>query len=164
MERIKARHLATGDTVYFPRLGAQVIKQIYTIDSMGVTFLFEDRQTRRFKLNEELDAEISDYIVPPNVPNGYIYRLATENGRISILTRSALYGMGDINGDCLEPFPRVGIGPTRVQAVVMALEHGGRLYTERAIYWMELSTTTTTTAATAAVTTATTAAATVAVI
>ena len=129
---IKAKNLASGDTVRFPRKGWLQIERITFSSSLSLSFRFADGKIRSFRPEQEVEAFLTT--CPPSPATREILRVDKESGRASICLAGSLFDMKDIS----ESFEllRVRVSCTREAAVLIALELGATLYTHDAIYTM----------------------------
>ena len=79
MNKIKAKHLATGDRVRFARDGWQTVGRITSSNSLSVAFMFGDGVIRKLEANREYVVEQAEK--PPEPQPGQIMRLQIRSAR-----------------------------------------------------------------------------------
>ncbi|HEX8737508.1 MAG TPA: hypothetical protein VF721_19405 [Pyrinomonadaceae bacterium] len=134
MNKIKAKHLATGDRVRFSRDGWQTVGRITNCNSISVSFMFGDGIIRKLKAHQEYVVEKAEKLPEPQP--GQIMRLQKESERISVCASHSLFDLSDIS----ESFRALKQkdGYSNSAAAYYELETGATLYTSDAIYWMPL--------------------------
>jgi DNA-binding transcriptional LysR family regulator len=133
-EKIKAKHLATGDRVRFSRDGWQTVERMTNCNSISISFMFSDGVIRKLEAHQEYDVEKT--AKPPEPQPGQIMRLQKESNRISLCASHSLFDLGDIS----ESFRaiRQKDGYSNSAAAFQELERGATLHTRDAIYWMPM--------------------------
>jgi hypothetical protein len=134
MNKIKAKHLATGDRVRFSRDGWQIVERLTNCNSISVSFMFSDGIIRKLEANQEYVVEQGSE--PPAPQPGQIMRLNRESNRISICASHSLFDLSDIS----ESFRAIKQkdGYSNSAAAFQELERGATLHTHEAIYRMPL--------------------------
>ena len=128
-EQIEARQLATGDTVYFPRVGACKAVFLSASNWLSVSFYFEDGKVRTFEARKQLTVERATDTLDARA--GEIERLDLESNRVSLVLPSLLAHFTDVRDavctkDCA--FPST--------VVRQELARGATVFTPKAIYRM----------------------------
>jgi hypothetical protein len=134
MNKIKAKHLATGDRVRFSRDGWQTVGRITSSNSLSVAFMFGDGIIRKLEAHREYVAERAE--ANPEPAPGQIMRLQKESNCISVCSSHSLFDLNDISESFRAIKARHGFSNSA--AAYDALERGATLYTHDAIYWMPL--------------------------
>jgi len=134
MQKIKAKHLATGDKVRFSRDGWQIVGRITNCNSISVSFMFSDGIIRKLEAHREYVVEQTEK--PPEPQPGQIMRLQRESKRISVCASHSLFDLSDISESFRALKQRDGYSNSA--AAYHELERGATLYTRDAIYRMPL--------------------------
>lgn len=134
MNKVKAKHLATGDRVRFSRDGWQTVGRIISSNFLSVAFMFGDAIVRKLEAHREYVVERAEK--PPEPQPGQIMRRHKESKRISVCASHSLFDMNDISESfraikAFQSFSNSG-------AAYEALEKGATLCTHEAIYRMPL--------------------------
>jgi hypothetical protein len=134
MNKIKAKHLATGDKVRFSRDGWQTVGRITNSNSISVSFMFSDGVIRKLEAHQEYVVEQAEK--PPEPQPGQIMRLNRKSNRISICASHSLFDLSDIS----EAFRAIKQkdGYSNSAAAFQELENGATLHTHDAVYRMPL--------------------------
>lgn len=129
MNKIKAKHLATGDRVRFSRDGWQTVGRITSSNSLSIAFMFGDGTIRKLEAHREYIVEKAEK--PPEAQPGQIMRLQRESNRISICASYSLFDLSDIS----ESFRAIKQkdGDSNSAAAYHELEKGATLHTRVAI-------------------------------
>jgi hypothetical protein len=131
MSKIPATMLATGDVVYFPRLGRRRIIRMTGANSLWREFTFDDGRTHSIEHEKLVEAELrTDELVP--LP-GEIIRVDRETNRESVISPS-LHGFHSEIADSFKTYGRVASLPA--SAALAELRKGAVLFTAKAIYFM----------------------------
>jgi hypothetical protein len=133
MNKIKAKHLATGDKVRFSRDGWQTVGRITNCNSINVSFMFGDGIIRKLEAHQEYIVEKAEK--PPQPQPGQIMRLNKETNRISICASHSLFDLSDIS-ESFRAIKQQKDGYSNSAAAFHELERGVTLHTREAIYWM----------------------------
>jgi hypothetical protein len=134
MQKIKAKHLATGDRVRFSRDGWQTVGRITGSNSLSVAFMFGDGVIRKLEAHREYAVEQG--IQPPEPQPGQIMRRQKESNRTSVCSSHSLFDLSDVS-ESFRAIKQRG-GHSNSAAAYDALERGATLYTHDAVYWMPL--------------------------
>ncbi|HEX8734486.1 MAG TPA: hypothetical protein VF721_04135 [Pyrinomonadaceae bacterium] len=134
MQKIKAKHLATGDRIRFSRDGWQTVGRITNCNSISVSFMFSDGIIRKLEAHREYVVEKVEK--PPEPQAGQIMRLQKESSRISLCASHSLFDLSDINESfrALKQKDRY----SNSAAAYHELERGATVHPREAIYWMPL--------------------------
>jgi hypothetical protein len=134
MDKIKAKHLATGDRVRFSRDGWQTVGRMTSSNSLSIAFMFGDGVIRKLEAPREYVVEKAAN--PPAPQPGQIMRLKKESNRISVCSSHSLFDLSDVSESFRAIKSRHGFSNSA--AAYDALERGATLYTHDAVYWMPL--------------------------
>jgi hypothetical protein len=133
MEKIQAKQLATGDKIYFPRIGARTVKRLAAVYEIGISVVCDDGQMRTLDAGKELKVELSNSAPVAGIDE--IYRLDRATGRTSIVSVGAFHrGFCDIRENFSALRGRVQEGSTT--AALTELRAGAMLFTDKAQYWL----------------------------
>ncbi len=135
MNKIQAKHLATGDRVRFSRDGWQTVGRMTNCNSISVSFMFGDGIIRKLEAHQEYVVEKAEN--PPEAQPGQIMRLNKETNRISVCASHSLFDLSDVS-ESFRALKKQKDGYSNSSAAFHELEKGATLYTRDAVYWMPL--------------------------
>lgn len=132
IKQISAKTIATGDVVYFPKIGKRTALRIFAKNPSKVSWVFSDGKTRTIEADRQLTVEINES--EPVCRDGEIFRLDLSTNRLSVM-KPDLFNFSE---EIKESYRAVAWVYTAWadQAAKKDIQNGATLFTNKAIYWM----------------------------
>lgn len=132
MQQIPAKNLATGDVVFFPKVGKRTVLRLTGKSITSVQALFDDGKRRSLPVEKQVFAELAT-TAPIVAGENELLRLDLKTNRVSIIsTGGFLWDFDDVKKgfDTL----RVRVTATRENIALSEIRRGSLFYTSEAVY------------------------------